>query len=174
MHTPKDILYLLPTIRPIYESAFPLDERRDFEDIIHLTEYEPCFHVDICTDNNQTIGFITYWNFAEFIYIEHFAVDESQRGKGYGKKVLSELLHQEELPLVLEVERPEDEISIRRIRFYETMGFSLCKIPYVQPPYSQGKNPVDLFLMSYGKIDLNTKFDLVKSILYKKVYKTEG
>ena len=40
-------------------------------------------------------------------------------------------------PVVLEVEMPTDEMSKRRIGFYERLGFELDNQVYHQPPYAQ-------------------------------------
>ncbi|MCD7971708.1 MAG: GNAT family N-acetyltransferase [Candidatus Azobacteroides sp.] len=165
---------LLKSIRSIYEQAFPPDERREFCEVLRIAEQEQAFHVDIYTQNGETIGFITHWNFEDFIYVEHFAVDEKTRGKGYGKVILENLLTQSSLPLILEVEPPEDEICKRRIRFYENIGFVLFSAPYLQPPYSPGKNPVSLLLMSFGLINMEVSFNKIVRILHQKVYNYQG
>lgn len=163
---------IINSIRSIYERSFPEDERRDFADLAELTNTEPAFRIDIFTDENaESIGFISYWIFSDFVYVEHFAVDENKRGKGYGKFILEKLVNLSSLPLILEVEPPEDETSIRRIRFYENMGFILSKIPYLQPAYGPDKKSVPLLLMSKGNIDLNNCHDQVKETLFREVYK---
>ena len=83
---------------------------------------------------------------------------------------MTELLKRINNPAVLEVEKPLDNISQRRIRFYERLGFVLCTRPYTQPPYSPEKQPLELYLMSFGKIDLNQVFDTVASRIHQKVY----
>ena len=139
----------LKFIERIYTESFPPDERRDFSDVIRLLEENDDF------------------------FIEHFAVDSSCRGSGYGATAMTELLKRINNPAVLEVEKPLDDISQRRIRFYERLGFVLCTRPYTQPPYSSEKQPLELYLMSFGKIDLNQVFDTVASRIHQKVYGVE-
>ena len=69
----------------------------------------------------------------------------------------------------LEVEPPENEISKRRIDFYKRNGLYLNTFPYLQPPISNGKNPVPLMIMSSKKID-KEKFSFIKDKLYREVY----
>ena len=149
----------LKFIERIYTESFPPDERRDFSDVI--------------SDENKAVGFISYWEWNDFSYVEHFAVDSSCRGSGYGATAMTELLKRINNPAVLEVEKPLDDISQRRIRFYERLGFVLCTRPYTQPPYSSEKQPLELYLMSFGKIDLNQVFDTVASRIHQKVYGVE-
>ena len=95
------------------------------------------------------------------------------RGAGYGATAMSELLRQAGKPAVLEVEKPDDELSQRRIRFYQRLGFVLSPRPYTQPPYSPDRHPLELRLMSYGKIDLDQAFDLVVTRIHNRVYGVE-
>jgi GNAT superfamily N-acetyltransferase len=160
----------LSGIRTLYEASFPADERRHFDDVIRLMETEPAFRADIYTEGDDMMGFILYWRFPSFLYAEHFAMRETVRGKGYGRTVFRDFLAQADRPVVLEVECPEDEISRRRIRFYERLGLVRSSRPYLQPPYSPDRHPVVLSLMSYGHIDLEERFDEVRNVLYSNVY----
>ena len=155
----------LKFIERIYTESFPPDERRDFSDVIRLLEENDDFFIVLLSDENKAVGFISY--------VEHFAVDSSCRGSGYGATAMTELLKLINNPAVLEVEKPLDDISQRRIRFYERLGFVLCTRPYTQPPYSPEKQPLELYLMSFGKIDLNQVFDTVASRIHQKVYGVE-
>jgi GNAT superfamily N-acetyltransferase len=162
---------LLNLILPIYETSFPADERRHFADVIRIAATESAFRAEIYTEGDVALGFILYWRFPVFIYAEHFAVSENVRGKGLGRSLFSRFLKQACLPVVLEVEKPEDATSIRRIRFYESLGMKLSTAPYLQPPYSADKHPVSLLLMSYGDIDLNKQMYNIETFLYRNVYR---
>ena len=163
----------LKFIERIYTESFPPDERRDFSDVIRLLEENDDFFIVLLSDENKAVGFISYWEWNDFSYVEHFAVDSSCRGSGYGATAMTELLKHINNPAVLEVEKPLDDISQRRIRFYERLGFVLCTRPYTQPPYSPEKQPLELYLMSFGKIDLNQVFDTVAPRIHQKVYGVE-
>ena len=74
-------------------------------------------------------------------------------------------------PVVLEVEKPEDDFSRRRIGFYERLGLKLWPdCHYIQPPYDDKKKPMELLLMSYGSLDMNKLFGEVRDILHTQVY----
>ena len=152
----------LKFIERIYTESFPPDERRDFSDVIRLLEENDDFFIVLLSDENKAVGFISYWEWNDFSYVEHFAVDSSCRGSGYGATAMTELLKRINNPAVQ-----------RRIRFYERLGFVLCTRPYTQPPYSSEKQPLELYLMSFGKIDLNQVFDTVASRIHQKVYGVE-
>ncbi len=141
----------LEIVQRIYESAFPCDERRDFDVLLNLMECQPCFSVEALCGDNDVIGFLSWWNMGKWRYIEHFAIDEACRGNGIGRKVLQQFLTRTTLPVVIEVEPPVDDYTRRRIAFYQSMGFTLHdSYRYIQPAYDAGRMSVELKLMSHG------------------------
>jgi RimJ/RimL family protein N-acetyltransferase len=123
---------------------------------------------------DKYIGFITGWEFDAFVYVEHFAIDETARNGGFGAVAMKQFIAQATHPVVLEVELPTDELSRRRIGFYERLGFIPDSHAYQQPPYNKGDSWLPMRLMAYGPIDLGESFDIIKACLYKEVYKVTG
>jgi len=153
----------------IYESSFPSDERRTLKlqkELIKNKKYN-FFRV---TNKDALVAIICDWNFGDFLFIEHLAVKENFRGKGSGKESLKEYLSKNNKKIVLEVERPENEIAIKRINFYEKNGFKLNAFGYIQPPYGKDKNPVPMFLMSYPKKITEPEFSSIRERLHIVVY----
>ncbi|MBR1626038.1 MAG: GNAT family N-acetyltransferase [Bacteroidales bacterium] len=152
--------------RQLYERAFVEDERRYWQQIKANIKKEK-FNFFTIKDKESFIGIISLWNFDCFMYIEHFAILESLRSKGFGSKVLEMVSKEYSLPLVLEVDVPDDETSIKRVKFYEKNGFTMFSNKYVQPPYDKGKASVEMRIMSSDK---SLEFSLIKDTLYEKVY----
>ena len=119
----------------------------------------------------QQAGFLAVWEFESFTYIEHFAVDPALRNSGTGSAMLQELVRKYQKQICLEVELPEDELTRRRIGFYERNGFVFNEYPYIQPPISKGKSPVPLRVMTYGKGITRQAFEEMRKVLYRRVYK---
>lgn len=167
-------------IEHTYTDSFPEAERRPFPLVRRLSLEHPAFTVYVLTRRQATlseakaqesyVGFITAWKFDKFIYIEHFAIDESARNGGRGGRALKQFLASCQAPVVLEVEIPTDELSKRRIGFYERLGFTLDQHLYHQPPYQEGGETLEMRLMTYGGIDLTGCFEQVKHTLYTQVY----
>lgn len=154
----------------IMEQSFPEDERRPMEEQKAFLK-DPRYTVYVLHEGDTVSAFITAWKFETFVYVEHFAVRASLRGKGLGGKLLTELLQTVTLPICLEVELPDTDFAKRRIAFYQRNGFSLNEYPYLQPPISQGKKEIPLLLMtSGGKIDAAT-FSTIRTVLYREVYR---
>lgn len=85
--------------------------------------------------------------------------------------MLQELVRKYQKQICLEVELPEDELTRRRIGFYERNGFVFNEYPYIQPPISKGKSPVPLRVMTYGKGITRQAFEEMRKVLYRRVYK---
>lgn len=151
------------TLFRIYEESFPAEERRDWH---QLPEDDAFTLYGIYDDGDVPLGLLTAWDFGEFSYIEHFAIDGRLRGKGMGAEVLASVPG----VLLIEVELPESgEMSRRRIAFYERNGFRLLDNPYVQPPYGPGLPEVPLRLMSRGQVpDIDRAITTLHSRVYGK------
>lgn len=116
-------------------------------------------------------GMITSWHFGGFRYIEHFAICPSMRNSGLGAKALSEFMAMDSSPIVLEVELPEDELSRRRIGFYERQGMELFDcMEYVQPPYRPTGNSLPMHLMASTGFLNPANFEEVRDKLHSHVY----
>lgn len=157
-------------IETLLESAFPPEEHRPLELQREFTSNRKEFHTLLLMEGEEKVGLLTYWEFETFYYIEHFAIDSSKRNGGYGSKALGEWLHRLTQPVVLEVELPKDELSTRRIEFYQRQGFLLWARQYHQPPYRPYDNYLPMHLMVYGDLSCDKDFNEVKEKLYKEVY----
>lgn len=140
-------LHDLEQVRELYVNSFPAHERREFNELAtHLSI--PNFKIFRVVDIDVTVGFISVWNFVDFTFVEHFAVSPEHRGRGVGKEVMTTLVRNEEKPIVLEVEPPIDDLSIRRVKFYKELGFAILPQVYMQPSYDGVKPQVELRLMT--------------------------
>ena len=157
-----------PEIYRIMQASFSDDEYRPYDEQLALFE-EPEYRIYY-----MPAGFLAVWEFESFIYIEHFAVDPALRNSGTGSAMLQELVKQYQKPICLELELPEDELTRRRIGFYERNGFVFNEYPYIQPPISKGKSPVPLRIMTYRSEITRQEFQKMKEILYRRVYKCEA
>ena len=133
-------------------ASFPSEEYRPLEELRNYTDSKPHFYCNIILHQNTPVGFITYWDFGHFCYVEHFAIDPSQRNGGHGKNVLNQLCHQLKKPIILEVEMPEEEM---------------------QPPYKSGDDYLPMLLMAYGDLECDKDFEQVKKCIYREVYNTK-
>lgn len=150
----------------VLELNFIPEERRANADTRRVLS-DDRFCAWLVVKNGISVGIATVWSFNTFAYLEHLAILEEYRNGGLGAQTI-EALKERYQRLVLEVEPPVEPIQKRRIAFYERCGFSLCPVPYFQPPYQKGLGGVELMLMSYP--DRLFDFDTVIATLYSEVY----
>lgn len=162
---------LIADIREIYELSFPEDERRDFDKVM-LLEDNAMFSFYYATGENDLVGFYTQWTFDDCNYIEHLAIKESYRGKGYGTELINNIKNANKL-IVLEVEKPGTDDADKRITFYLRLGFNLCVFPYMQPPYSPEKGTVAMNFMTCPNTITYNEFITIRDLLYRNVYNFE-
>ena len=111
---------------PLYEKAlhlygisFPAHEQREPLSQGQILQQDT-YHFDVICDNGEFVGEILYWDIGGAFYIEHFCVLPAMRNKHYGQKILNAY---QPTPLILEIDPPVDDLSIRRKGFYERCGF---------------------------------------------------
>lgn len=161
---------LLSKMKHTYKTSFPPEERRKFGEVEELLVENPRLTIDAFLKDGEYVGFVTSWQLDGFIYVEHFAIEEEKRNIGIGKDALTEFVSAKGVPVVLEVELPEDDMSRRRIGFYERIGFVLEPRSYGHPPYREGVEGIELYVMAYGDIDIKKEFERVRENLYAYVY----
>ncbi len=166
--SPKSLFF--KEIERLYCHSFPVDERRKLSDFEEISASSTQFAVMGIFNGDKLIGFINYWDFHSFLYIEHFAIDPECRNGGIGGRSLRNFLTGKQLPVIIEVEPPCDELTRRRIAFYERMGFKLWnEIDYVQPPYDSDRNSLNLMLMTWqfeDVLQVNDAAETVKKNVY--------
>ena len=139
------------------KTAFPYEERRDYSDQKECLEnkYFKFFEIYDC---DLAVGFTALWVFENFVFIEHIAIDEDKRGSGYGSKAIELIKEKYNKPLILEAEAPVTEQQIKRIKFYNRLGFNVNSFNYTQPSYHGGEG-VPLLILSYPNKLTNEEFD---------------
>ena len=155
----------------VMKKSFPEIERRTFEGQKSLFDNDKYKVLGYKNEDNEVEAFIAYWEFDDFVFVEHFAVDEKLRGKGVGSEIIKQLLMKFNKYIILEVEHPEDKNSIRRIEFYKRMNMNLNEHEYVQPPLQEGKELLPLKIMSYPNAIDEKEFCKIRKEIYDNVYK---
>ncbi len=121
-------------------------------------------------EDEQLLGVITLWEFDDYNYIEHFAVDERRRGQGIGSQMIENMKLLSDKPLVLEVEEIVDDITQNRVHFYEKHEFFLSSYHFIQPPLRDNVKDVPLIYMSYPILLDNDIYHKIFIELKNKVY----
>lgn len=157
----------------IMKESFPESEMRSFEgqkNLLTKSNYKIVPKYD--KSKKTLIAFIATWEFDDFVFIEHLAVTNKMRGQGIGGKLLKDYVNScKNKRLILEVEPPYDDVSKRRIEFYERIGFHLHPFYYEQPPLQKDFDYIQLKIMVYPEKISEKEFTKIKKEIYKTVYK---
>lgn len=143
-----DVFY--PDFMRLYEASFPAYERRTQAQRRRAIS-DPRFHLEAVLDAGAFAAFNAYWDFGDCTFIEHVAVDPKMRGGGVGSWILEDFFARNPKTCVLEIDPPEDDISVRRLRFYERHGFSQTPF-FISPIYGSGGDEKLLILSRPGVI----------------------
>ena len=130
----------------LYGISFPAHEQREGHSQARILG-DPAYRFTLIHDRDELVGLILYWETDRFLYVEHFCILPEKRGRKYGQKAL-ELLGQQGKTVILEIDPPVDDISVRRKGFYARCGFTANPYPHVHPPYHRGNAGHDLVVMS--------------------------
>ena len=156
----------------ILKNSIPENERRDYlsqKKLLFNCNYKPL----VFKENNEVLAIMAAWEFKDFIFIEHLAVNDKLRGKGVGTELIKNYLNKHKKRVFLEVEPPNCNISKRRVLFYERLGFCLNDFYYLQQPLNPGDSYLKLNIMSYPNYITEKEFDVYKKVIYKEVYNVE-
>lgn len=161
-------------IQELYEAAFPKFERRPWPQQLLLLKEKKLRLLQLVYEG-QFAGFVFYWQLSEYILIEHFAIIEALRSKGIGSIVIQHMAGVAKF-IVLETE-PADHgpDAVRRIDFYEKLGFITLPYPYSQPPYADGYPAQKMSLMqNKPHTGGAAEFEKLKQEIYATVYGVTG
>lgn len=149
--------------------SFPEEEYRDREGQRALFRKSP-YRVIGYEEEGVLLGILAVWELESVRFVEHLAVAPEARNRGIGRKLLTWYLQQEDRPMVLEVEYPENDLARRRIGFYQRLGCHLNEFPYLQMPLREGDEPLPLYIMSYPDPVSREEFLPWKKEIYARVY----
>lgn len=153
----------------LLEKDFCFDERRTKDDALKVFK-NPNYHPNFIYNDDLLVGYFCYWDFGDFIFGEHLAILEELREKGKGSKFLQEFLKGLNKLFVFEVERPFDEQSARRIKFYQRFNLAFNDYDYVQPSYHEEGKEVPMIFISYPNKLKEKDYKRIVAILRKEVY----
>ncbi len=144
--TNSDHVYLDRLIM-LYEEAFPVEERRNIGQLKKMIKTKSEMHFNAIECDDELCGFFVYWDMGDFYYLEYLAVYASMRNKKIGQQVLDYAANHLDGVRLLEVEPEADEMTSRRIRYYQRNGYQILDKDYVQPSYDGVHDACSLWIM---------------------------
>ncbi len=133
----------------IYTEAFAEVERRTREEQAVVMNH-PCYRFSAILHAGAVVGVLAWWRLQGFCFVEHFAVARAHRSGGFGQRAMALLQEHVAGPLVVDVEPfGTDHSAVRRVAFYNRLGFAYCDQPVLLPPYA-GQAEMPSNLMAWG------------------------
>ncbi len=157
----------------LYEDSFPLAERRKEADHLRACKDDRFFPLS-AWEGNELIGLMFFWEWNSYRYLEHLAVNPDLRGHGYGSQLLRHLRDSEHT-IILEIDPLSNELSVRRLQFYELAGYTLTPYRFVHLPYRLDGQEQELLILSYPKmISKNQHNDFLRFVNEEVIKYCEG
>lgn len=154
----------------LMQKSFPKNEYRTYENQKKLLKNPHYKITPYFGSGSELLAFAAVWKFDFFKFVEHIAVSENCRGMGIGSKIMRDIIEKSDTDIVLEIEPPIDEMTAKRLRFYEKLGFKCNDFKYFQLPLNKNDKPIPLKILSYPQTLDATKFEKIKEIIYSNVY----
>lgn len=143
----KDDIKEKDVVNQLYDKSFPLYEQRSYQGREAILNHED-YYLYYFTDNGTFVGFIGSWKVGDYFYIEHLAISAMLRGQGYGQKVLKQFCLNAG-KIILEIDPVIDEVSQKRLFFYQHCGFQQNNYQHAHPSYYPENKPHELEILSY-------------------------
>lgn len=145
----------------IYLESFPEQERRTINEQEKILKNKN-FNMNCYIKNDLLIAIVFFWDInirdKNYTFLEHFAVNSKLRGKSYGSKILNEFIENNK-NIILEIEPIIDEITQKRLKFYEKFGFVINKHEHFQVPFRKNAKELKLILMSQNSELSNKEYE---------------
>lgn len=150
--------------------SFPATERRGAAGQRALFS-DSAYRVDILRAPDGSVqALIASWDFDDFVFLEHFAVDPACRSGGIGGQMLDAMLARCGKRACLEAELPETELAARRIGFYERHGFTVnADYAYFQPALAPGGDPLPMHLLTTGGACTACELRAIETLVHARV-----
>ncbi len=148
---PQDAV--LEQLIPLYEEAFPIEERRPLKQIEKMISQKKEMYFNALFSDGDLCGLFVYWDLGEFYYLEHLAVFPEMRNRKIGAQVLDYVAKHLEGIRLLEVEPTTDEMTTRRVAYYRRNGYEILDQNYIQPSYTDEKEAFNLWIMGNKESD---------------------
>lgn len=185
-----------PIVWEVYESAFPESERRSLPAQLEVFR-QPNYRLDAWFDawfdadavphakhgarpdirgdgRDAFIGFMGWWEYDDFRYIEHIAIAPQARSGGKGSTLLQSWMDNAQTPVVLEIDPVVDEVSQRRLHFYQRLGFVENDVEHQQPHFQGGSEMVPLRVLSFPALMSGEQVEAFMRALHNDVWATIG
>lgn len=134
----------------VYAISFPVHEQRNASQQITAFDNKH-YHLIIKTAGEKLVSFIAYWDFKDYVYIEHLAVNPELRGQNKGSELLEDFAEMISKAIILEIDPPINKIAKKRLEFYKKLGYEVNSYVHFHPAYNEIFTPHELIILSLNR-----------------------
>ncbi|MDD2219863.1 MAG: GNAT family N-acetyltransferase [Desulfoplanes sp.] len=159
---------LFAEIWSMYCATFPYEERRSLDEqqrIMRSEKYTLLAWLKDC----RLLGFLGFWTYEHYCFVEHFAIHPDVRSQGYGTRLFRSWLRGIHKQILLEIEPVIDRTTQRRYLFYTALGFTKNPVEHIQQPFHAGLQPLPLELLSFPDTVSADCYQALKEALKKEI-----
>lgn len=158
-----------------YEEAFPDSERKSEAELLRgapMTnpEWRPEHRLYFLDE--EPVAALSFWWKNEDVFGEYLAVRPDKRNLRLGQRIFEGMM-QETGSIVLEIEVPETEWSVRRLGFYERLGFVPQMKNYHMPDMSRPGEAVPMWLLRWPEALDESVNDKLEREIHAVVYRVK-
>jgi GNAT superfamily N-acetyltransferase len=150
----------------LYIESFPPHERRQAPSHARASA-DPRFRSVAAVErkasgeDGELLALLFWWQGPGFVFVEHIAVNPAIRGRNIGSQVLQWLIDNSGADkVILEIDPPVDEVSCKRLHFYERLGFVADPTPYFHNSYAEGGQRHPLVLLCRPALLTRPEFEV--------------
>lgn len=151
----------------LYTTSFPQEEQRSyalFQKALGDSHFCPYVYI---SEQSELLAICFYWDFSNFIYLEHFAVNTNCRNRGVGSKIIKTFSDSNK-SVILEIEPPIDAQQKQRLRFYKRNCFIPTGYDFKQLKYTKNSDDLFLDLLCNKQMDAEL-FQQFKNTIYREL-----
>lgn len=141
--------------------SFPTNEKRNIKQQKRSFKTSN-YLLEAFYENDVFIGFLSFWLYEKYVYVEHFAINPELRGQGYGSKVLKELLDRFDRLVIIEIEPVTGKMTGKRLHFYLSLDFQVNDFEYYVQAYQDHKILYKLLVLSHPRKMSQEELDAFK------------
>lgn len=155
---------LFASFRELYYAAFPEYQRRKSPDKAMVFR-QTAYRLDAWSADSEFAAFMSWWEFPDMRYVEHLAVSPAKRSLGIGQKMFETWLPMAQTPAVLEIDPVVDELTRRRLAFYQRVGFVENDIKHSVPSLIERSVMTPGELLSWPRAFSRAEYDRLQGYL---------
>lgn len=154
----------------IYSISFPVYEQRNHKQQLYAFG-DDRYNLYCLIEDEIMNSFISFWNFDNYVYIEHLAVNDKLRGKNIGTETLTRFIEEIKKTIILEIDPIIDNVSSKRLQFYQKIGFKENEYKHIHPAYNPQYKPHELIVLSTRSLLTPEQYNIFKNNLEEIVMK---